>query len=122
VRGIHEDLNVSIPAGTSSHARIRLSGRGIQKPSGYGFGDHYVHVRIDAPKNLDAKQLALLRAYAELEPDTPGTIHGFTYDRRGQKIIMEDTDGLVADIKEALADEHNREGNGDKPKGDKNVA
>ena len=43
-------------------------------------GDHYIHIKIDIPKELDHKQKAILQAYAE----------------------MEDTDGLVADIKEVF--------------------
>jgi hypothetical protein len=30
VQGLHEDLNVRIPAGTSSHTELTLSGRGIR--------------------------------------------------------------------------------------------
>jgi len=123
VRGLHEDLNVSIPAGTSSHARVRLAGRGIQKPSGYGYGDHYIHVRVEAPKALDAKQLAMLKAYAETEADTPGTLQGFTYDQSGRKVVTEDPEGLVADIREALEEDGGATGSGqnDDDK-DKNVA
>ncbi len=65
---------------------MRLSGKGIQKPSGLGFGDHYVHIKVSAPKELSPKQRALLRAYAELEADTPGTVQGFTYGKDGGKV------------------------------------
>ena len=80
----------------------RVSGKGLKKVSGYGYGDHYVHLKVEAPKKLDEKQRALLRAYAELESETPGTITGVTYTKGGQKIVMEDPEGLVADIREAL--------------------
>lgn len=39
-----------IPAGVQADQRIRLSGKGIARISGYGFGDHYVHVKIKVPK------------------------------------------------------------------------
>ena len=81
---------------------MRVSGKGLKKVSGYGYGDHYVHLKVDAPKKLDEKQRALLRAYAELESDTPGTITGITYTKGGQKSVMDDPDGLVAEIREAL--------------------
>ena len=64
-------------------------------------GDHYVHVKIDAPKVLNDKQKALMMAWAEVESDTPGTVTGFTYTKSGSKVTMED-DPLVADIREAL--------------------
>ena len=102
VQGVYEDLTVQIPASTSSHTRMRISGKGLKKVSGYGYGDHYVHLKVDAPKKLDDKQRALLRAFAELEQDTPGTISGVTYTKGGQKIVMEDPDGLVTEIREVL--------------------
>jgi len=105
VQGIYEDLNVQIPPGTMSHTRMRMSGKGIKKVSGFGNGDHYIDIKIKAPKKLDAKQTALLQAYAEVESDTPGTIRGLSYAVGGKKVVMEDKDGLVADIREALEED-----------------
>lgn len=102
VQGIHEDMNVAIPMGTSSHTRMRMKGKGIAKSSGLGQGDHYIHVKIEVPTKVDEKSKALWQAYAELELNTPGTVNGFTYDNSGKKVLMEDPDGLVADIREAL--------------------
>ena len=109
VQGIYEDLNVQIPPGTMSHTRMRMSGKGIKKVSGFGNGDHYIDIKIKAPKKLDPKQLALLQAYAEVESDTPGTIRGLSYAVGGKKVVMEDKDGLVADIREALEDEDSKD-------------
>ena len=39
VMGINDDVTVSIPAGTSSHTRMRMNGKGIKKVSGYGYGE-----------------------------------------------------------------------------------
>lgn len=86
---------------------MRLTGKGIQKVSGYGFGDHYVHIRIDVPKTWSDKQRVLLKVLTELESDTPGTVDGFTYDKEGRKLAMEDPDGLVAEIREVLEDSGN---------------
>jgi len=102
VEGIHEDLNVQIPQGTSSHTRMRMTGKGIKKVSGFGFGDHYINIKVKPPKSLDPKQKALLQAFAELEPETPGTIQGLTYALGGKKKVMTDPDGMVADIRESL--------------------
>ena len=65
-------------------------------------GDHYIHIKVDVPKELDYKQKAILQAYAEIESTTPGTVKGFTYKKDGNRVVMEDPDGLVADIKEVL--------------------
>lgn len=69
--------------GTSSHTRIRLSGKGMKKVNGFGNGDHYVHIKINVPKRLQTRQKALAQAYAELEEDTPGQILGVTYKKDG---------------------------------------
>jgi DnaJ family protein A protein 3 len=73
-----------IPAGTGSHTRIRLKGKGIRKVNGFGHGDHYVHVKIRVPARLTSEQEALLRAYAELEENTPGTVRGITTTTHGK--------------------------------------
>lgn len=71
--------------GTSSHTRIRLSGKGMKKVDGYGHGDHYLTFKILVPKKLNDKQKALMQAYAELETDTPGTIYGVTNKTDGKR-------------------------------------
>ena len=111
VQGIYEDLNVQIPPSTTSHTRMRMSGKGIKKVSGFGHGDHYIDIKVKAPKKLSDKQLALLHAYAEIESDTPGTVRGLTYALGGKKVVMEDKDGLVAEIREALEDENTNNNN-----------
>ncbi|XP_028159544.1 protein tumorous imaginal discs, mitochondrial-like isoform X1 [Ostrinia furnacalis] len=81
IQGLYEDHTIQIMPGTSSHTSIRLSRKGMKRVSQHGYGDHYVHVKIQVPKSLSDKQKALVYAYAELEEDTPGQIHGVSYDR-----------------------------------------
>lgn len=88
IQGIYEDLTLDIPRGTASHTRIRLNGKGMRKVNAYGYGDHYVHVKIKVPVRLTEKQKALMLAYAELEEDTPGTINGITYTKDGKEWIL----------------------------------
>ncbi|XP_031844957.1 dnaJ homolog l(2)tid, mitochondrial isoform X2 [Nomia melanderi] len=83
IEGVYEDHTVQIRPGTSSHTKIRLTGKGLKRVSGIGYGDHYVQVKITVPTKLNDKQLALLQAYAELEDHTPGSIHGITYKTDG---------------------------------------
>ena len=87
LEGIYEEQTVDIPAGTGSHTRIRLNGKGLRKVNSYGYGDHYVHIRVKVPVRLSAKQKALILAYAELEEDTPGTVNGITYTKDGKCIF-----------------------------------
>jgi len=46
-------------------------------------GDHYVNIKIDVPKSLTKKQEALIKAYAELEEKTPGTIKDLNHKKDG---------------------------------------
>lgn len=50
IQGLYENLSVAIPAGTGSHARIRLTEKGISRVNSYGKGDHYVHVKVKVIK------------------------------------------------------------------------
>uniref|UniRef100_A0A665VEA8 DnaJ homolog subfamily A member 3, mitochondrial n=1 Tax=Echeneis naucrates TaxID=173247 RepID=A0A665VEA8_ECHNA len=77
-QGLYETLNISIPTGVQADQRIRLSGKGIARVSGYGFGDHYIHFKIKVPKTLTDRQRALLMSYAEEETDVEGTVNGVT--------------------------------------------
>ncbi|KAK9509065.1 hypothetical protein O3M35_006464 [Rhynocoris fuscipes] len=76
IQGVYEDHFIQISPGTSSHTRIRLSGKGLKRPTGSGTGDHYVHIKIAIPKKLTEKQKELVKAYALLEQGTPGSIRG----------------------------------------------
>ncbi|KAM3863901.1 dnaJ heat shock protein family (Hsp40) member A3a [Diretmus argenteus] len=82
-QGLYETLNLSIPAGIQTDQRIRLSGKGIARVSGYGFGDHYVHVKIKVPKTLTDRQKTLMLTYAEDEVDVEGTVNGVTVTATG---------------------------------------
>ncbi|XP_043276399.1 protein tumorous imaginal discs, mitochondrial-like isoform X2 [Venturia canescens] len=113
VQGVYEDQTIQIRPGTSSHTKIRLTGKGMKKVNGLGHGDHYVNLKIVAPTTLTAKQKALVQAYAELERDTPGSIYGITLKKDGtidetqakqevQGEQAEQSDGLLKKIKRAI--------------------
>ena len=50
VKGLYEDVTLKIPPGTSSHTRIRLPNKGIRRVDSYGFGDHYINLKIRIPQ------------------------------------------------------------------------
>ncbi|KRF78434.1 protein tumorous imaginal discs, mitochondrial isoform X2 [Drosophila virilis] len=83
VQGVYEDQWLNIEPGTSSHRKIALRGKGLKRVNAHGHGDHYVHIKIEVPKKLSQEQRALLEAYAELEEDTPGQIHGMAQRKDG---------------------------------------
>jgi len=81
VTGLYEDLNLRIPAGTSSHTEMTLSGRGIKHmDSSNQYGDHIVHITIKMPTRMTEEQRALIREFARTEKDTPGTVNGLDED------------------------------------------
>lgn len=51
-------------------------------------GDHYVNIKVDVPKSLTKKQEALIKAYAELEENTPGTIKDLHHKKDGTYLIF----------------------------------
>ncbi|KAA0706141.1 DnaJ -like protein subfamily A member 3, mitochondrial [Triplophysa tibetana] len=84
-QGLYETINLSIPAGVQSDHRIHLSGKGIARVSGYGQGDHYIHVKIKIPKVLTDRQRALMLSYAEDETDVEGAVNGVTKTTAGKR-------------------------------------
>uniref|UniRef100_A0A6Q2XLS4 DnaJ homolog subfamily A member 3, mitochondrial n=2 Tax=Esox lucius TaxID=8010 RepID=A0A6Q2XLS4_ESOLU len=84
-QGLYETINLSIPAGIQTDQWILLSGKGVARVSGYGYGDHYVHVKIRVPKTLTDRQRALLMSYAEDETDVEGTVNGVTSTATGKR-------------------------------------
>ncbi|XP_077474157.1 dnaJ heat shock protein family (Hsp40) member A3a [Stigmatopora argus] len=83
--GLYETLNIAIPAGVQTDQRIHLTGKGIARVSGYGFGDHYVHIKIKVPRTLTDRQRALVTSYAEDEADVEGTVNGVTTTAAGKR-------------------------------------
>ncbi|CAB3225393.1 unnamed protein product [Arctia plantaginis] len=140
IQGLYEDHTLQIMPGTSSHAVVRLSRKGMKRVSHTGYGDHYVHIKIQVPKSLSDKQRALIYAYAEMEEDTPGQILGVSYDRddksknsgkegtrtehihranrdnddvKRKKVSVAEPHHLVDSVKEALKEKKSIEGTAD---------
>jgi DnaJ-class molecular chaperone len=84
-----------ITPGTSSHTRVRLTGKGLKKVNSYGYGDHYIHLKVKIPRSLNAKQKALLQAYAEIEDDTPGVVHGISRQKEGNFSYLKSGENLA---------------------------
>ena len=53
--------SLKIPPGTQSHIVFRLKGEGIKRLNGYGYGDEYIRVIIQVPKDINKKQKELLK-------------------------------------------------------------
>ncbi|XP_060696643.1 dnaJ homolog subfamily A member 3, mitochondrial-like isoform X1 [Hemiscyllium ocellatum] len=83
--GLHETINITIPAGIQADETIRLAGKGIPKVNSYGYGDHYIHIKVKIPKRLTGRQSSLMLAFAEEENDVEGTVNGVVNTDAGTK-------------------------------------
>ncbi|KAK2498778.1 hypothetical protein MC885_008053, partial [Smutsia gigantea] len=66
----------NIPPGIQADQKIRMGGKGIPRINSYGYGDHYIHIKIRVPKRLTSRQQSLILSYAEDETDVEGTVNG----------------------------------------------
>ncbi|CAG0887397.1 unnamed protein product [Cyprideis torosa] len=101
VEGIYEQLYIKVPPGSSSHDRIRLTGKGLKRVNSYGQGDHYIHLKIKVPRKLTREQEALLHAFAETETGVQGTVNSVNITSTGEKKSAHSGDKLKA-IRRAL--------------------
>ena len=60
---------IKIPDGSQSGRRMRLRGKGMSVLRQHGRGDMYVELAVETPKNLNSKQRALLKEFAEAGGD-----------------------------------------------------
>lgn len=58
---------LTVPSGTQPGETFKLRGQGMPDPHGGRRGDMLVHVQVDIPKSLNARQEELIRELAELE-------------------------------------------------------
>ena len=54
-------VKIKIPAGTQTHTRFRLKGKGMPRLNSKGHGDMHVQVVVETPKKLTKKQKGLLK-------------------------------------------------------------
>ncbi|MBN3275897.1 DNJA3 protein, partial [Polyodon spathula] len=85
-QGLYETVNITV--GIQGDQRIRLSGKGIPRVNSYGYGDHYVHIKIRVPKRLTDRQRSLITSYAEDETDVEGTVNGVTDTAAGECPVL----------------------------------
>ncbi|XP_069502921.1 dnaJ homolog subfamily A member 3, mitochondrial isoform X2 [Ambystoma mexicanum] len=84
-QGLYETINVTIPPGIQADQRIRMAGKGIPRVNSYGYGDHYIHIKIRVPKRLTDRQRALIMSFAEDETDVEGTVSGVVNTATGSR-------------------------------------
>lgn len=56
-------VKYTVPEGTQNGTIFRLKGKGIKMLNRHGYGDQYVKIFVEVPKNLTAKQKELLKQF-----------------------------------------------------------
>ncbi len=69
-----------VPPGTQPGEVIRLKGQGVPYPKGQRRGDMLVEVKVNIPRNLNARQQHLLRELAKEEPEAHVQPEGAEHD------------------------------------------
>ncbi|MDD4891605.1 MAG: DnaJ C-terminal domain-containing protein, partial [Phycisphaerae bacterium] len=64
-------VELTVPPGTSSGARLRLRGLGVKSEKGGEQGDQYVIARIVLPRTLDEESRRLMREFDAKNPMDP---------------------------------------------------
>ncbi|KAM8842387.1 dnaJ homolog subfamily A member 3, mitochondrial-like [Synchiropus picturatus] len=75
-QGLYQNISIVIPASCQADQVIRLQGKGIRRMNSFGYGDHFVHIKIKVPRKLTQRQHSLMLSYAEDETDVAGTVSG----------------------------------------------
>jgi len=71
-------VKMKIAAGTQSGKIMRLKGKGIADPRGYGRGDQHVIIKVEVPTKLNERQKELLREFeTEADEETHPIKKGF---------------------------------------------
>lgn len=60
-----EKVKLTIPAGTQTETTFKLRGEGLKHVKWSGVGNMYVKVRVVVPKQLSAKQVDILKEFAQ---------------------------------------------------------
>jgi molecular chaperone DnaJ len=63
VQTIDKNVKLKIRPGTQPGTMIRLSGKGLPNPRGYGRGDQYVRLVVTIPEKLTREQKKLLEEF-----------------------------------------------------------
>lgn len=64
VRTVHGALLVTVPEGSNTGTKLRLKGKGMQRPGSPERGDHYVTLKVVLPKTQDSAFKAFVKKWA----------------------------------------------------------
>jgi len=79
-------LRISIPEGCQNQRQFRLKGKGMPVLQSRRYGDLYVEVNVEVPKNLNKKQINLLKEF-EKETSKSNSPEANDYISKLKKIL-----------------------------------
>lgn len=75
------EVDLKIPAGTQPTDKLLMRGRGVKRLDTGTHGSQFVHVQLQVPKKLTAKQRELMEEYSQEESGQPASPkHSFLQD------------------------------------------
>lgn len=80
---LKDKVKLTIPEGTQTGETFRLKGYGIKNLKRESHGDMYVTVIVDTPKNLNKKQIELLKGFSQ-SLDATQYVNKFRFNRNTQ--------------------------------------
>ena len=66
---LEDKVEVKVPEGTQPGDQLRLSGKGLPRPNGRGYGDLIIKIKVVIPEKLTKEQKQLLQDFAGIESD-----------------------------------------------------
>lgn len=63
-------VRLTIPSGTQTGKVLRVKGEGFKNVHGHGKGDLLIHIHVETPVNLSAKQKSLLENFQQTETES----------------------------------------------------
>ncbi|PCI41466.1 MAG: molecular chaperone DnaJ [Rhodospirillaceae bacterium] len=67
-RTVHGPVIITVPEGSNSGTKLRLKGRGLQRPGTTKRGDHYVTLKVVLPQKGDADLKRFVKKWAAKKP------------------------------------------------------
>ena len=69
---VYGKVDLTIPEGSQNGQILKMKGKGIKDLRSAIYGDQYVHLKVETPKNLNAEQKELLNRFQEIESKKKG--------------------------------------------------
>jgi len=77
VKTLHGEVKIKIPPGSQPDKVLRIRGKGMPILNRGGFGDHFLHLKIEIPKKISKEQEKILQEFAKISGEKINSEKGF---------------------------------------------